>query len=465
MIVGIIALMAFIIIVAIFVFGRKERGTGYAVEIEIWGVFDDSDAYNEAIRTYREINPFAGDVRYRKFTIDSYKKDLLSALAAGNGPDIFMINNAWLPEFQDKIVPAGVFLQEKELRDVFVDVVAQDFLDPETKDIYGVPLSVDSLALYYNKDFFNAAGITTPPYTWDEFNAMVRTLTKIDQFGKITQAGTALGTAYNINRSTDLLTLFMLQSGVAMTDDSRKEATFDRPVSTDAGQSPQNGEDVLSFYTQFARASSPVYTWNPSQHYSIDAFFQGEAATMINYSWHYDTIKLKNSKLNFAVAPVPQLTNSAPVNYANYWGFVVAKNKSAETPRQGEQVVSNELRIHEAWQFLRYLTLPHNGTITITNGISGTQKQIPLAIDPAETYLIQTKKPAARRDLVEKQSTDSFLAPFATGNLIAKSWYQVDASAIETILAEMIDDVNRGKATSAEALRLASNRVSQLMQE
>ena len=39
-------------------------------------------------------------------TVDSYENDLRDALAAGNGPDVFLIHNSWLTKHQDKLSPA-----------------------------------------------------------------------------------------------------------------------------------------------------------------------------------------------------------------------------------------------------------------------------------------------------------------------------------------------------------------------
>lgn len=42
--------------------------------------------------------------------------------------------------------------------------------------LYAVPLAVQTLQMYYNKDLFAAAGITAPPTTWAEFTKDVETL-------------------------------------------------------------------------------------------------------------------------------------------------------------------------------------------------------------------------------------------------------------------------------------------------
>jgi ABC-type glycerol-3-phosphate transport system substrate-binding protein len=199
-------------------------------------------------------------------------------------------------------------------------------------------------------------------------------------------------------------------------------------------------------------------------HNSIDSFSEGKTAMMLNYSWHYDTLKAKNSKLNFAVAPISQFSGTPPANFANYWTFVVAKNKGFN-PASGKTPVDNKLRIHESWQFIKFLTFKNSGKVPIVSGASGNSKEFSTTMtDPAKEYLKETRKPAARRDIIEEQKNDPFLSPFAVGNLIAKSWQPAEAEAAEAILLETIDLVIKGRLTTRDAINLANSRINQLSQ-
>ncbi|KKR20454.1 MAG: Extracellular solute-binding protein family 1 [Candidatus Moranbacteria bacterium GW2011_GWA2_39_41] len=446
-------------------FGCKQTNPKkYIVNLEIWGLFDDQDAFTEIIDNYKKANPNIGKITYKKLMPDTYKQEITDALAAGNGPDIFLIQNNWLAQFANKIYPAPLqFLTEKKFKDNFVDVVASDFLSAE--GAYGVPLSVDSLGLYYNKDLFNAAGITSPPRDWNEFADISKKLTKFDVSNQIVVSGTAMGTAYNINRSTDILNLLMLQSQTEMVDSISGQAVFDKVVQKKSGNSIP-GQDALKFYTQFADSSSPQYSWNSRMHYSIDAFSEGTLGMMLNYSWQIDAIAKKAPKLNFAVAPVPQIPGNPPVNYANYWAFVVAKNKTPDTtgiaPAQAT-LVTNEIRVEEAWNFLLYLTTKPEQAIAVATGVSGTGQTADSNFDPAINYLEKTNKIAARRDLLDQQKIDAKLGPFVKGNLIAKNWYQANSEAIEDLFSEMINQINRGQASVDVALKTAAVNVSQMM--
>lgn len=429
----------------------------YRVDLEVWGVFDDSDAYQQVFAEYRKINPYVGNINYHKFAPETYKADLLDALAAGKGPDIFMIRNAWRESFEDKSTPAPeTLVNEQQFRDIFVDVAATDLIGANHK-IFGMPLSVDSLALYYNKDIFNAAGIARPPVTWEELLDDTRKLNRIDTLGKINQSAIAAGTAYNINRSTDILSVLMLQLGSNIAESGQRRLSFN-----DA-----NSVKALDFYTQFAKLGSGYYSWNPRQHYSIDAFYEGTLGMMINYSWQYPILVQKNAKLNFGIAPLPQFSGTTPVNYANYWAFAVSKNKVVELPEGSRDPNStlttdqkNTVRTHEAWQLLKFLAFPHQeNVVTLQNGLAGTAKDFKISIDPADQYLTKTLKPAARRDLIEKQKSNVVLSSFATGNLIARNWFQGNMEGVESVFGDMIDAVNRGEKTTIEALTTASNRI------
>ncbi len=423
----------------------------YDLTLEIWGPMDYKEALSKTLTAYRKINPNVAKIEYKIIPVDNYKKELVDALASGQGPDIFFIRNNWLPSFQDKIVEApsvAPIINEQEFRSNFVDVATADFI--RKGKIYAVPLSVNSMGLFYNKDLFNQAGIVSPPATWTEFIQDVNKLTKIDAFGKIVQSGASIGTAYNINRSTDLLTLLMLQNKTKMVDERGK-----------VGLDSLNGEKALEFYTQFADIRSPNYTWNSQLHYSVDAFAEGASAMMFNYPWHIKTVQHKASKLNFAVARIPQIKGNSPVNIANYWGLAVAKNKVAQSA-SNKITISNKTRVKEAWNFLTYLTVKPNGGFVMAKSGNKLGNTIQPDFDPAKDFLQKTGEPAARRDIIQEQESDPWIGGFAKDNLITKSWQENDPEVIEGILASMIDQVNRGKVTIKDALKVATRRIQTL---
>lgn len=419
---GVIFAVVVVIIFAI-VFGVKEPKSTEKVDLEFWGVYDESGYFTDIIREYTSLYPLV-TITYVKKTFGDYEKDLIDAFAAGRGPDIWSMNNAWLPKHKDKIIPLPLgTMTIQDFRDVFVDTAFRDLVADER--IYGLPLFIDTLALYWNKDIFQSSGIANPPQLWDDFVNDVKILTKKDGFGNIVRAGAAIGTAKNINRSTDILGLLMMQTGTQMADLQNEKVIFDKFVSLD-GQPFAAGEEALRFYTDFADPQKEVYGWNSEMDYSIDAFYQGKAAMMINYSHHIDTIKNKAPYLNFGVAAIPQIAgNGNNVSYASYWAptvFVNSKNPDW------------------AWHFIQFMASKDN----------------------ALKYLEASKRPTARRDLIDLQKGKTYLGIFARQSLTAKSWYQIDNAAIENIFADMIESVVLGRSTIRQAIEKSANQINVL---
>lgn len=422
---GSIALLVFLAF--LFVLSNSlGNSTATSADLVVWGVFDDAAAFQESISVFERANKGI-KVSYKMFNPQEYERAVLNALAAGTGPDVWMIHHTWLPKHADKLIPMpavapgqkGPLMTLRQYQELFVDVAQQDLV--VGGKIYGMPLYVDTLALYYNKDIFASTGIAQPPETWATFLDDVKKITTYDDSRNITRSAAALGTARNINRATDILMMLMLQSGVRMTDADNTQASFARAV-----DGTPVGENTLQFFTDFSNPQRVSYTWNGSMDYSFDAFVAGTTAMMINYEHQAPALRKAAPRLNWAVAPVPQASTADVRTFANYWPLVVsAKTKSPDA----------------AWSFVHYMT----------------------AGDGALAYLNASGRPAARKDLIEQQKSDPDRGVFAEQALSARSWYQIDSAAIETIFAEMIDGVNLGKQTISQALKAADARVSVLM--
>jgi len=419
-----IGIFALIVVILIWVIPQPSP----PAHLKIWGLYDEASAYATIISDFTKQNKNVV-IQYEQKDPATYEEDLIRAYAEDKAPDIWMMQNTWLPKYKNIIVALPKSLNStlpfSTFKSTFVDAVESDF--SENEKIYGLPLYMDSLAMFYNKDYFNSAGISASPETWDDLIADIPLLVKKDQWGNIQRAGAAIGTADNINRCTDILWLLMMQNGAIMMNEAKTVATFNESARKQDGTSFYPGRDALEFYTSFANPSKKVYTWNNELRYSIDAFIEGKTAILFNYSHQIATIKARAPYLNFGIAPMPQLkSRNHDVNYANYWGFVVSKKSKYSEP---------------AWNFLIFLT--QNSS--------------------AKKYLQTTQKPTARRDLVDWQRNDLELGVFAKQALSAKSWYQIDNAKIETIFSDAINSVILGSAAINKAMDTAASQVNLLM--
>jgi multiple sugar transport system substrate-binding protein len=394
--------------------------------LTIWGVWEKEKDLNDIIKEFQAQHPNV-TVSYRQFRYSEYEKQILSAMANRQEPDIIFIHNTWLGNYLNKIVSMppeiktttvtmeGVVKKEKiiktekistpslkNIKDTYLSVVYDDVvreIGKKGSKVYSLPLYVDTLVLFYNKDILENSGILDPPLTWEEFQQDVRLITHQDANNRIIQSGAALGTANNIERYFDILSLLMMQLGSPMVDG--------RSISFNAAKQggSSTGADALRFYTDFAFQNKDVYTWNKSMTNSIDEFAAGKVAFIFGYSYHIDQIRKKNPKLNFDIAKVPQARADKEVNYASYWMPVVL-----DTSKNSD----------EAWNFITYASSP----------------------DVVDSFLESSKRPPAIKKYLIKYKEDFDLAPFVSQLLTAKSWYKgKKANDAEMAFERMINKV------------------------
>lgn len=424
------------------------------ITLNYWRVLDDGDAFGDVINAYRALHPNV-TVNYRKLRLDEYEGELVNAFAEDRGPDIFTVHNDWIRAYRPKLLPApaSVKMAFREIQGVqknqvwvqktlpvitpaqvknnFVDQAGRDVVikgqssDPKqgiVDQLWGLPLAMDTMALYYNKDILNAAGIPTPATNWAEFQDHVKRLTTYDEQGKLMKPAAGIGTSRNVDRSFDLLSLLMMQNGAEMAD-ANGLPTFQKTPQNMTRDIPP-GVEALTFYTDFANPSKEVFTWDDTQPNSFDAFISGKTAYYFGYAYALPSIRARAPKLNFGVTNVPQIDPANKVNFANYWVEAVSKkSKNADA----------------AWDFVQFAA----------------------AADQAKLYLNKTSKPTALRSLVNTQLSDPDIGVFASQVLTAKSWYQgADSQATESAFNEMIDSTLAG-ALPDRAISLAAQTVAQ----
>jgi multiple sugar transport system substrate-binding protein len=416
------------------------------VTLNFWGVFNDADQYSGLIAKFRQEqlalkrSPKKITINYKKFaSYEEYERALVEAWTGKiKGPDIFMIHDTWLPNYQQYIYPYPQTnkspMNAQLYQQTFMPVASYDFL--RNGQIYAIPLSIDTLALYYNKDILDEmyrnnpdeAWVLNAPKTWDDVIKLAEYTAQKDEWGNIGRSGIALGTANNIKRAQDILSLIMLQSGTQMVADDFLSTTFDRTV-TVSGAAYNPGEQSLQFYTDFANPRKKVYTWNTQKNYSIDEFSDGNLTMMVGYSYLMSTIDKKNANLAYEIGTAPQLKDSKkPVNYANYWGLSVPRTAS---------------RPQEAWDFIEFSSRSENVFL----------------------FLNAANCPTARMDMISWQEKEMpKLGVFARQGLTAQSWYQINSASADKVFLEMIGNVNMGKATPARAINEASSALTLLMQ-
>jgi len=390
------------------------RGGEEQTELTIWGLDEDTRIWRTTISRFRNSYPDVS-VNFMEIDPENYESELLNALAANKGPDVFMFNSKWFVEHGDKVVPApSTKITASTFAGLFPQVVEEDFVSSDR--IYAMPLSVDTLALLYNRDIFDKKGVVFPPKTWSEFEEAVAKI-RVFQNGAITEKAAAIGgTSKSVSNAVDLVGLLMMQHGSTIVNENFTRASLGR-----------EGEAGLTQYTKFANPQDPLYTWRDSFGSSDESFANEEVAMVFAYPSDVKEIQDKNPFLDFEISKIPQVNVDNPVNFANYWGLAVSSGSQSPDA---------------AWDFVIFATTDKTS---------------------AEDYASQVGHAPALRFLIDNYLNNPDVGIFAEQALTAQSWPQVNDDEIDTLFNDMIRSVIEGEATVNKAISSARAEITELI--
>jgi len=297
--------------------GCRTKEPGVAVDktersILIYGLEDSNDVMDPLIAKYTEQHPNY-KITYKGFkNFKEYEKLILNDMAEGGGPDLFAMPNSWFVKNRKKVVPMPSTQGTVDaVRTAFVDVVAKDMIITDADGIervYGLPLYVDTLGIYYNKDQFEDKIPNTgkPAITWDGIKSNVIALTKVDQADptKFEVSGIGLGLS-NVTYGADVLKGMMLGFGATFYDELMSKVSLSSPNAN----GDYSANEALELYTSFADPIQRHYSYNSSvgqglSYPDIDAFVMGKVSMVFGYSTTYDFILARRNALKAQGAEV-----------------------------------------------------------------------------------------------------------------------------------------------------------------
>ncbi len=288
------------------------------ITLTYWGLWEDDNLIKPVALEYQKQHPNI-TINYERKSSVNYRTRVQTQIREGVGPDVFRIHNSWLPMFAGDLAVAPVeIFTLTDYKNTFYPVAADSFT--KNNQVYGAPMEVDGLGLFYNEDMLNGVG-GKPPKNWQEFIDLATKMTVKDTTG-IKTAGAALGTASNVDHWSDILGLLLLQQpGVDLTNLATVQVA-----------------EVLKFYTGFV-TNPKTKTWDTNLPKSTDMFAQGRLGFYFAPSWRVFDIKTLNPNLKFKIHLLPQLPvdptrGEQPTTWASYWVEAVNKKSPNGKVRQ-----------------------------------------------------------------------------------------------------------------------------------
>ncbi|MDX2762879.1 extracellular solute-binding protein [Streptomyces europaeiscabiei] len=284
--------------------------------------WDTSNATNEAPTYKALVKEFEAankdiKVKYVNVPFDQAQNKFDTAAGATGAPDILRSEVGWTPAFAKKgfFLPLDGTDALKDQDKFQPSLIKQAQYDGKT---YGVPFVTDTLALVYNKELFEKAGVEAPK-TWDDLKkaaATVKDKTGVDGYWGSTQAYYAQS--------------FLYGDGTDTVDVAAKKITVN---SAEAKKAYGTWLDLFD-----GKGLHKADTTADAYAHIQDAFVNGKVASIIQGPWEitnfYNGEAFKD-KANLGIATVPAGTSGkagAPTgghNLSVYAGSDKAKQEAS----------------------------------------------------------------------------------------------------------------------------------------
>lgn len=400
--------------ILIFAFLVGSNSSSSIGAVTMWGTFDET-AITVVVRQLSENDDRLRQVIYVEKDPETFEEELTSALAAGGGPDLYILRHDYAVVDAPKIatIPFEQFSRE-QFDSLFVEA-AKPFLVQD--GILAVPLAVDPFILFWNRDLFANAGLAKSPVYWDELQSIARAVSEKNDAGSLTTSAIALGEYANVSHAKGIISTLILQAGGSVT--TRDSAgTLLPAMQSRTGQIAQPAQSALSFYTSFANPAQDIYSWNRSQKESREAFSSGDLALYIGLASEEPFIRRENPNLNFGLAPLPQI-REAERSISGGYAYAFAVPRASKNPG-GALTAAFLLASPEA-----------SGAFATALGHS-----------------------SARRDVLSEpvQGNDDL---FNKMTIIARLWEDPSPKETDRIFRDMIESITSGAAKIGEAIQRA----------
>lgn len=192
-------------------------------------------AWEPVFKAFNEANPDI-EARYEPLGGNygpEYLQNLQTRIAAGNAPDVFFILDGHVAGFAER----GVI-------DPLDDLVANAGIDLESyftahvdglrynDQLWGLPRDGAPVAMFYNADLFDEAGVAYPDdtWTWETFLEAAKALTKRDGDGRAISLGAGRGEWVN----------WVWQAGGDIFNEDKTKCTLDTPEAIEGLQFAQD---------------------------------------------------------------------------------------------------------------------------------------------------------------------------------------------------------------------------------
>ena len=296
-----------------------------SVELSIWvhetESSDEGKLYAKLIGEFNE--KYAGQYHAtisqiaRSGDAGGYDDKINAAISNGGLPDVFTVDGVTVAQYADAgaIIPIDEYFTSEELSDFNPSIIQQGTYNGK---LYTLGAMDSSVGIFYNKDMFEAAGITPAtaenPWTLDELTEAAKKLTTDDCFGITMSLDAKDETVIYF-----FLPLIQSQGSSIVSEDGLKTDGY------------MNGEAAVNVLTWIKEMTDNGYA---SATPAENSFELKQAAMALTGAWEPANLA-KFPDVNWGLMPMAKYdSGSKAVSACGSWTFAVS-GQCAEEKREG----------------------------------------------------------------------------------------------------------------------------------
>lgn len=402
-------------------------------DVYLWGTYPER-SMTTFLHDYGMEDRRTTTVQYTQKDPKTFYDDLARALAAGQGPDIVITDHSHIEKLESmfSIIPFEAF-PARTFIDAYIDATATSFIKDRGQEvgIRAIPLVVDPLVMYWNRDIFSRHATPQAPKYWDELFGIAETMTERSENGNIVVSGVALGEPSNVLHSKEIISAMIMQAGGDIIVKNPSDGKMEVRLARADANSLSPAQSAMRFFTEFANPTKKRYSWNKSMPPSKEMFTNGDLGIYIGTASELKEISDKNPNLNFDVAPLPQLRGGTGTRLLTTGKiYAVAITKTGKNPSGG-------LAISGA----------------MSTGKAGEMLERELAA------------PSAQRALLVPNASDPLTTTLRQEAVRMRVWPDPDPEKTEDILFRMVERITTGEDRISESVQRADGEMKILVRD
>lgn len=395
-----------------------------SVSFSVWGEWEDP-AFTAMLEESGIADNEFINVSYTPVEPNTLEKELVNALARGEGPDVVLIPHTKLLSLSDLITPVGEdFYPERKFRNTFVEG-SEVFIS--NQGITGLPVAVDPLVMYWNRDLFTENNLVSPPKYWEDVPQQARRITERDQGGDITTAGIGLGSGSTITYPKKILSSLFLQAGNNIVT-SQQNGEYESVLGDSRRQDITSAESAVGMYTQYANPAGDTYVWSNTFSSDQAAFASGNLGMFLAPASEISAIRSENPNLNFDVTSIPQLKGGVKRTFGEFYGFSILNRAP------NKQLILNALD-------------KITGDSSVANEVARQTSYVPV-----------------HKQSISAGGKNPYQQVFYDAAVISRGWLDPNPTETLGVFRGMINDVTSGRSDPKEAVESADTQMINLLE-